>query len=126
MFDFQKLFKVLGGKHTQLLKVKLLPELCTNINKDNMRIIDVTLMNDSSHFKYLYANTITFCRFWHITGEILNLLLTYLTAHFMTKYLILLSFPPYFLRNVNIFFSHRGKRKAHLCSLVLSVSSLKT
>lgn len=58
-------------------------------------------MNDS-HFNYLYAYIITFCRFWHITGEILNILLKYLTAHFMIKYLILSNFPPYFLRSVSI------------------------
>lgn len=74
-------------------------------------------MNDSNHFKYLYANIITFCRFWYITGEILNIPLAYLTAHFMTKYLILSSFPPCFRRNVNIFFSHRGKRKSHFVFL---------
>lgn len=73
MFDFQKLFKVFGGKHA-IIKIKIaLTELCTNINKDNMRIIDVILMNYSSHFKYLYAYIITFCRFWYITGEILSI-----------------------------------------------------
>lgn len=76
-------------------------------------------MNDNSHFKYLYAYIITFCRFWYVTGEILISPLKYLTAHFMTKYSILSSFPPYFLRNVNIFLTHRGKRLGHLCSLVL-------
>lgn len=71
-------------------------------------------MNDSSHFNYLYAYIITFCRFWHTTGEILNLPLKYLTAHFMINYFILSNFPPYFLRNVSIslgsFQSQREKK----------------
>lgn len=67
----------------------------------------------------MYAYLITFCRSWYITGEILIIPLKSLTAHFMTKYSILSSFPPYFLRNVDIFLTHRGKIKAHWCSLVL-------
>lgn len=75
-------------------------------------------MNDSSHFKYLYADIITFWRFWHITGEILNIPRKYLTAHFMIKYSILSSFPPYFQRNVNIspvFFSVTEGKEKHIC-----------
>lgn len=79
-----------------------------------MRIVGVILMNDSSHFNYLYAYIITFCRFWHTTREILNLPLKYLTAHFMINYFILSNFPPYFLRNVSIspgsFQSQREKK----------------
>lgn len=93
-------------------------------------------MNDSSHFNYLYAYIITFCRFWHITGDFKHSTkIPY--CSFYDKIFNSFKFPTIFPKECEYlsgFFSEakgkergkEGKRKAHLCSLVLSVSSLKT